>query len=158
MVNDAGGTSKGYFSNSVDVRDKYLLKLSYIKSCLQSVNEGCWHKANNWGGYDGTLSSLNYQQPSVILSNGTLMVFVGFSPNCTGGWGEDFNWCGEWIVDVNGFKKPNAFGKDIFAAYVTENSLVPRGKDHSEVDANNCTSVNSGTESGILCSAAYLYQ
>jgi len=153
IVNDAGGTFKGSFSNGVDARDKYLSKLSYIKSCSGSRWEGCWHIPNESSGYDGTPNPVNFNIPGAILSNGTLITFLGFNPDCTTNWGDDFNFCGELVVDVNGFKKPNAYGKDIFAAFITENLLLPRGAHESFTDC-----IGVGSESGISCSATYLYE
>lgn len=51
-------------------------------------------------------------------------------------------------VDVNGDKKPNRLGRDVFSFILTANGLVPSGADnHSE----NCKTT------GFDCSAKYLY-
>lgn len=56
------------------------------------------------------------------------------------------NRCGDFRVDINGNKPPNAFGKDIFLFHLTRNAIVPMGtrndnwyplKTHCNKDGNN---------------------
>ena len=37
--------------------------------------------------------------------------------------------CGRIRVDLNGLKKPNVVGKDIFDFYITNDALIARGSD-----------------------------
>lgn len=37
------------------------------------------------------------------------------------------NICGEYIVDVNGYKGPNQYGKDTFIFYLTKFGIIPAG-------------------------------
>lgn len=50
-----------------------------------------------------------------------------------------------FYFDINGFKKPNTIGKDIFAMVFTEDGLVPAYKDatHEQIDAD-CSSTGTG--------------
>jgi type II secretory pathway pseudopilin PulG len=57
------------------------------------------------------------------------------------------------FFDINGDKKPNVIGKDIFAAYWSDNGFVPafKGKNQEAIE-ENCS--NSGT--GMACINKYL--
>ncbi len=64
------------------------------------------------------------------LSDGTMLVIQAESANCSLSYGSSTplrNICGCFIVDVNGFKKPNSFGKDMFYFYFTKYGVVPSG-------------------------------
>lgn len=51
------------------------------------------------------------------------------------------------FVDVNGDKKPNRLGRDVFAFILTVNGLVPAGLNNS---SENCSTT------GFDCAAKYL--
>lgn len=57
------------------------------------------------------------------------------------------------LVDVNGDKNPNQFGKDIFAFVFKDESLVPGGYDmtKSQIDANCSEKCSSGPYCGTYC-------
>lgn len=48
-------------------------------------------------------------------------------------------------VDINGLKKPNVIGKDIFAFVFSEKGFIPAGRDLSDDEVNlNCSSNGNG--------------
>ncbi len=57
------------------------------------------------------------------------------------------------LVDVNGDKKPNQFGKDIFALVFKDESLVPGGYDmtQAQIDENCSEKCSSGNYCGTYC-------
>ena len=57
------------------------------------------------------------------------------------------------MYDVNGAKKPNTWGKDVFGFNIYENELQPFGKNTSLQDQQNDCSKN-GT--GLSCSNYFL--
>lgn len=76
-------------------------------------------------------SSPNYQPTnplSLILNDGTIMIFNCFCADCTNN--TELNQaigCVRIRADINGLKKPNKAGKDIFGFYITEERIIPRG-------------------------------
>jgi prepilin-type N-terminal cleavage/methylation domain-containing protein len=152
LIADNGGSLKGVFTDRDSVKNTFAKYLSYTSSCDNNNNNGtCWHKANQWYYLNGT--SITDNPPALILSNGSLLRFNFMATNCDSG---SQLRCGEIYVDVNGFKKPNTIGKDIFGIYIRENSIRPFGV-QGDGNENNCnTSPPSGT--GFGCSAKYLYQ
>lgn len=56
------------------------------------------------------------------------MIFNCFSADCTNS--TELNQsigCVRVRADINGLKKPNKVGKDIFDFYITEDRVIPRG-------------------------------
>lgn len=57
------------------------------------------------------------------------------------------------LYDVNGIKKPNTWGKDIFGINLYKDEVAPMGKNFNDEDLNlNCSSMGKGT----YCSYFYL--
>jgi type II secretory pathway pseudopilin PulG len=146
---DNAGTFVGFLTGD-DTTMLNLLKpyLHTTKQCLDNYTTGiCWHNDNTWYFLNGNLANDNYTPiilyngAGAILSNGTLLKFY-----TTGSSGS-----GYILVDVNGFKKPNTIGKDIFGIYLTINSIKPFGYQGSTFQ-NTC----STSSSGLGCAAEYL--
>ena len=71
-----------------------------------------WHKDYEWFDRNGAAQSINsvYKSLSFALNDGTLVLYT----------------CSYQIfIDVNGFKKPNTIGKDIFYFILNNNSILP---------------------------------
>jgi prepilin-type N-terminal cleavage/methylation domain-containing protein len=126
---DNGGTVKGLFTDLTVMRDLYADKMNISGTCESSVARGnCWvNSINMINGEYWTGSTSAY--PGLKLTNGILVQFHIVQPNCN-----DQYWglvspvsCGLIRVDVNGFKNPNTFGKDIFDFHVLSTSVTPRG-------------------------------
>jgi len=161
IVNDNGGSLVNVFSfnNNSGKHIVYFYKpyLNYLKFCTSSQLPGnCWHKADgSVKNIQGTpITNFVWYNFALILSDGTLIGFSGeYKDNCSTdrGLGAGNESCGFIIVDVNGFKKPNIYGRDIFLAVVTKNRLIPVTKNSSFIDGK----CNTG---GLGCSAQALYQ
>jgi hypothetical protein len=85
--------------------------------------------------------------PGIILNNGSFIAFRYHYNNCT-----VYN-CGWMTVDINGFKKPNIVGKDIYYISINPNKIYP-----TSVNLNTDCVEGSSISSGMSCSALYLYQ
>ena len=118
------------------------LKLS--KDC--GTGEGCWsnekikflHGAN--GGNINTLSIYN----KAILEDGTLLqVYKN----------------GEIRADINGFRKPNTQGIDIFYFHVEGNKLIPGAwADDQEADFQEyCNMTSTKPQNGVACTPWVLH-
>jgi len=156
IMNDNGGTVAYAFSDHNSFKNKYLEKLSYIKTCYDDTRGNCFaggtdsiHFLNGSVYPDSWMNST----PSAILSNGTSINFYFASSDCTSTWHGIQN-CGAINVDVNGLKKPNTVGKDIFALHVRKDGIVPFGSLDDVFTPLGC----STSYEGWGCSADYLYQ
>jgi prepilin-type N-terminal cleavage/methylation domain-containing protein len=79
---------------------------------------------------DAWIVGANYS--TIILDDGTTIGFAGaIDPNCNNNWGTGklSNICSLYlIVDINGEKKPNKFGRDVFRMYLVKSGeVVPAG-------------------------------
>lgn len=56
------------------------------------------------------------------------------------------------FIDVNGDRKPNIIGKDIFLAILTEDGIVPAGiSESNEKVEENCSSKSKDKNAGYYC-------
>jgi len=170
IKNDLGGSLVNAFPGeglgSDALKNAYRGKLNYIKECGGTGSwgtsgngasaDGCWHAADGWQYLNGTKFSGTMTTPGLILNNGTLMYLYITSSSCSTLVG-DYYRCGEITFDVNGFKKPNTVGKDIFVAVITNDGILPmgaRGYNDPDTSINGCYS----TAYGYGCAAKYLYE
>ncbi|MDD3150892.1 MAG: prepilin-type N-terminal cleavage/methylation domain-containing protein, partial [Candidatus Gastranaerophilales bacterium] len=137
---DNGGTLAGAFpgdyAGTEDLKNAFASKLNIIKDCSGPSGyggtgsgasaEGCWHNgANSWYYLKGTGIG-SQTNPGLILNNGSLTRFSLNKSDCSQENGS-YDACGYITIDVNGFKKPNTYGKDIFEVSITSNVLIPYG-------------------------------
>ncbi|MFH0702762.1 MAG: type II secretion system protein [bacterium] len=155
ILMDNGGSLKEIFTSANIFRDKFAQHLNTIKSCDNGQNEGnCWHNIGSFYWSNGVPYEVGYWGvPSgIILNNGTLLSFRLNSSSCstnTPGWNPLPSVCGYLITDVNGFKGPNTFGRDIYFIWVQEKGLMPFGANDGFV--NRCTSSDgSGCAAKVL--------
>ena len=116
--------------------------LNIVKHCKNleggGVANGCWHDESE--GTIKTLDGLDYDdwtvdyQDAAILADGTLITQKGLNVNPA----QDPNmW--EFAVDVNGFKGPNTWGKDIYIIHVNTNGSLAFGRYQDNNAVNNCS-------------------
>ncbi|MDD3150509.1 MAG: prepilin-type N-terminal cleavage/methylation domain-containing protein [Candidatus Gastranaerophilales bacterium] len=176
IVADNGGTLAGAFpgdaTGSEDLKNAYASKLNIIKDCSGTSGtggtgtgasaEGCWHSGtNSWYYLNGTGRTTD-PRPGLILNNGNLMLFEINKSNCSydlSFWGGDYTRCGHIFIDINGFKKPNTIGKDIFRISMTTNALIPAGARGYFNPSTDCIeNSTAATNYGYGCAAKYLYE
>ncbi|MDD3149984.1 MAG: prepilin-type N-terminal cleavage/methylation domain-containing protein [Candidatus Gastranaerophilales bacterium] len=169
---DNGGSLAGAFPEdalgSEDLKNAFASKLNIIKDCSGTSTyggtgsgvsaEGCWHSgANSWYYLNGTGLGTHFQ-PGLILNNGGLIRLGIEKSNCSYVAG-DYTRCGYMYIDVNGFKKPNIVGKDIFFASITSNILIPAGARGYYDQSTSCIEGSTAaTNYGWGCAAKYLYE
>jgi len=148
IMMDNGGTMIDLCSTASDVnncfRSKLLIYLNYIKDCQSGSSEGiCW---GTWGIDHGAF----------ILSRGTLVKTELGCNNCNcNSWHGTLPKCAMIWVDVNGFKGPNLWGKDMYAVQVLANGIKPMG---AAGDGYSTCLPSTSYPLGYACSAMYLYQ
>ena len=137
--------------------------LSYTKECdSQIITNGCWATKNYYDGTDYSwVNNATADAPAaLVLKNGMLVIFRYHYTNC------DYSESGAtsnagcgWIgFDINGFNKPNTIGKDTFMFSVNESGIKPFGITGDEGNYLTCDKNDTGENSGIGCTAKYLYE
>jgi prepilin-type N-terminal cleavage/methylation domain-containing protein len=135
------GTPDAWFtaSNSDDdnqvLIDKFAPYLKVVKNCSGAAATGCFPSSKMYRMLEGTnYGILDNDGYAIDLTNGMILSAGGYSgvgsSNCTFALGASTqlqNWCASFIVDINGFKLPNQYGKDLFGFYLTTNGIIPQG-------------------------------
>lgn len=155
IATDNGGSLSGLFASSSDIVDKYSEYLRKATICTDSIAEGCRASIIQFLTKDGLNRVINGK--GIILADGSYFQPWFSSTTCQAPVGTPviFNRCGGAIVDVNGPKKPNVFGIDVFEFHILENRILPYG---TQGDGLNITTECSPTGNGESCSAKYLYE
>ena len=131
----------GSASADANAMNAFLTKFKYIKNCGSGM--GCLY-TTPLKCFDGSVctanpdSGFNNNYGKAILNNGSLVIMNDFSETCLSDKGDgplDSQVCGEFLIDVNGFKPPNARGKDYFSFWITKTGIYPKG---SHNDGNPC--------------------
>ena len=164
LFDEAGGTFLGFGGNvNVGNYEDFLANsfsnhIKVIKKCYENASTSCWHGfySDNLKWYDGTTGTTSphineiFSHTSMIVNDGALVSFggghhlaacTGTLPNVTSS-----KYCDFVSIDVNGFKKPNQYGKDIFMLILT-----PDGFQIPEID--NCATTGT-TEDKVGYSCA----
>jgi len=108
-------------------------------NCIK-VGAGSWPDVsikylnnNPWGNRSANTNA-------AILNDGTLLYFVSYGSNCTTPFAGIGTACGWIVADINGFKDPNTFGRDVFYFLATRTSVYPYGTG----SATDCTLAGNG--------------
>ncbi len=131
------------------------------KVCYNNT-AGCWNDGDslNMNGstayYNDSGVGIGGNIITAVLNDGTFInLNVQTAATVSKYFGVDINtdYALDIFFDINGSKKPNTIGKDIFAAVFTEEGIVPAYKNRSASEINSdCSS--SGT--GYSCIQKYL--
>jgi len=147
MVLDNGGSLKGMcgYVDHQCLRDKYKNYLKIMKSCdTYKANGVCWHANNSSKYFNGTTYPSWGNTATVILNNNMLVKFWMMEAQCNSYEYSKKGDCGAIVVDVNGFKKPNTLGRDIFFIHVQEDGVNPWGvPDDTGTGAQTATCVSN---------------
>ena len=96
--------------------------------------------------FDGAWDNSWNNHPGLLLADGSQIVFVHRSNNCSAhSFGSD-DVCLTIGIDLNGSKGPNEWGRDAFVFVLKENGLYPSG----------CEAECVGSESGAVCACKVL--
>ncbi len=136
----------------IDIFSKYLKTVSV---CKYSESNCKIYNTTNLAGKVDTADSYSNR---IVLADGTYFghIFINSSTCSSANWQ---NICGSIKVDLNGDKKPNTYGKDIFQFYITPTSIIPAGTS-SDTTPNNFAEacVKSSTRlNGVGCTAWVIY-
>ena len=127
----------------------FATKLNLIKNC--GTGTGCFS--------DTVYTSLNNIpvdniNENTVLAKGILAdgTFIGISAILAGGCqtilgtGPLVNTCGTIVIDINGYKKPNKFGRDLFTFWITKTGIFPCGT-NNDIYVDDC----DDSDVGVSC-------
>ncbi len=136
--------------------------LKTTRICGNGV-KGCWYDGK-LKGINGTLIENDFgtggnTRVSLILADGTLLSIVSINPDCSANRGGGFlkKVCGAFAIDVNGEKKPNQVGRDIFQFYFAKEGVVPYGTE-MEKEWSFPDECNVKSNKGWGCAAWVIYK
>lgn len=141
-------------------------KLKSIRTCETPYNKNdsknsCFtefSKIKLLNGTTATSSYLNNTAATMILANGSVLLFFLDSADCEYNYNGVFNYkrCGWVTIDVNGLQKPNTFSKDIYVLYIMDKAIKPLIYDYLAEENKNgdCTPESYG----YSCSGHYLIE
>lgn len=166
MIMDNGGSADSLFSASSSndtVKDALEPYLAHTKVCngttaggAGSEVEGCW--STDWKTITGGAVGWSMSNPGFVLNNGAFFTIYSDTSGCTTPDAtSNYNRCGTSFIDVNGFKKPNRVGKDIFEIHLLSDRISPNGanpKNSATTCPDSDESINDG---GFNCTAKRLY-
>ncbi len=134
--------------------------LKIIKKC-NSGTKGCWaekyYTLQNTEAYNKDASCAQ-----AILADGTfLRIYSSNNAGCKNDQSQNQeskylqSVCAELYIDINGNKKPNSYGRDIFLFWITKYGVIPMGtKDEKYWRINNtCSRISASVENGGGCAA-----
>lgn len=148
-VNDDLETVQTWFE---DYLEQYLIT---TKVCYNT--SGCWSDTGSKymnGSSAGGSTGIGYPTVTAVLNDG---MFINIDRCTISSYGiKSENQYGLIVYfDINGNKKPNVVGKDIFLTVFTDDGLVPAFKDRTRADVKaNCSSGGNGR----ACIMNYLRQ
>ena len=159
IIQENGGVDfSGQCNNFDDLcfRDLFAAKMKIIKTCTGPISGGCAAPDSKFldnTTLDSAGIGINSDSfPAIVNQQGVSVRFRYHVKDCS--WGTPWS-CGWMQVDVNGLKKPNTAGKDIFFIGLLKNRLMPFGENNSPL--NLSTDCAPGGK-GEACSAKYLYE
>ena len=133
MLFDNGSAGFCATNDITCLRNTFSNYMKVVKSCDTGANDNCWAQ-HTWN--DGSSDTSYNTKAGVILNSGTSITFFSYSRDCTGTIDmiAPLTNCAAILVDVNGFKGPNAVGKDVFGIHLFPDSAVPYGAGSPYID------------------------
>lgn len=169
IIDDNGGDISGLCTTSDCFAGILANKVNTVQKCAQGNTLGnCWHLNNvakALGGFQDCISRYGWIGAGLMLADGSFInVRYTAGDICNGSLnGSPTIDCGHLFIDVNGFKGPNIFGKDIFLLEITRNNIYAGGtptysslENYAGVAGCNPADTGSPLE-GLGCSAWFLH-
>ena len=167
------------FETEDDFLNEFKPHLNYIQECANARTDGCWtHPYYQLNGEvvdsqemlelcpDGVGNHEYDAVTGLILNNKASILFqYPISSSCDSCNNRGLrDKCGVIHIDVNGAKKPNTLGKDIYAVYLLKDGTIkPYGYNASVPEMSSCiqpgdASWDGASNTGYGCALQYLKQ
>lgn len=140
---------------SLDFFNKLSKNLVVARNC--GIGAKCWSPKKHLNGrIDDFSDETKFNGVTAILADGTSFVLSLFTPDCNSVQSATKflqNVCASIDVDINGDKKPNVVGRDVFTFWITKYGIIPFGTQGDSRFENDCKKHISG----VGCTAWVLY-
>ena len=137
------GDIGGWATSTEAVYNMYKKHLSLSKDCgsgadcfEKMTSDNNFYKKLNGNSYYSASFTTNDQFYKVITADGAQILFAFNYPDCAYTTFNANNVCNEMRIDINGEKKPNQWGKDLFIFVLKEDGLHPVGCDDNSSDCH----------------------
>ena len=170
LNSETGGSYMAECNDFDDVCLKNLFaeKMKVVEYCKENVPNKCQESSTYLNGKTRGINQstdVNDIWPTIVTASGYSVKFRFHGNDCSEfieGYSQKLLTCGWMQIDVNGLKRPNVVGKDIYFLNIFKNKLFPRysnglnGQFVSELYETLKEDCENGE--GVGCSTIYLYK
>ena len=170
LNSETGGSYMAECNDFDDVCLKNLFaeKMKVVEYCKENVPNKCQESSTYLNGRTRGINQtteVNDPWPTIVTASGYSVKFRFHGNDCSEfieGYSQKLPTCGWMQIDVNGLKRPNVVGKDIYFLNIFKNKLFPRysnelnGQSVSELYETLKEDCENGE--GVGCSTIYLYK
>ena len=170
LNSETGGSYMAECNDFDDVCLKNLFaeKMKVVEYCKENVPNKCQESSTYLNGKTRGINQstdVNHPWPTIVTASGYSVKFRFHGNDCSEfieGYSQKLPTCGWMQIDVNGLKRPNVVGKDIYFLNIYKNKLFPRysnelnGQFVSELYETLKEDCENGE--GVGCSTIYLYK
>ena len=170
LNSETGGSYMAECNDFDDVCLKNLFaeKMKVVEYCKENVPNKCQESSTYLNGKTRGINQstdVNDIWPTIVTASGYSVKFRFHGNDCSEfieGYSQKLPTCGWMQIDVNGLKRPNVVGKDIYFLNIFKNKLFPRysnelnGQSVSELYETLKEDCENGE--GVGCSTIYLYK
>ena len=170
LNSETGGSYMAECNDFDDVCLKNLFaeKMKVVEYCKENVPNKCQESSTYLNGKTRGINQsteVNAPWPTIVTASGYSVKFRFHGNDCSEfieGYSQKLPTCGWMQIDVNGLKRPNVVGKDIYFLNIFKNKLFPRysnelnGQFVSELYETLKEDCENGE--GVGCSTIYLYK
>ena len=170
LNSETGGSYMAECNDFDDVCLKNLFaeKMKVVEYCKETVPNKCQESSTYLNGRTRGINQtteVNDPWPTIVTASGYSVKFRFHGNDCSEfieGYSKKLPTCGWMQIDVNGLKRPNVVGKDIYFLNICKNKLFPRysnelnGQFVSELYETLKEDCENGE--GVGCSTIYLYK
>ena len=157
VVLDEDGENAEAYAEAIKNKDAFWarvlphLKVVETNKFADVANLNTWNTYNMLGTTLLTAKTANY----IVLNDGMTIVSTWFSNACSEVIATNLKSCGDFLVDLNGAKKPNRSGVDIFSFWITKNGIIPMGAENDTIRPFDtfCAGTKTNQYDGYGCTA-----
>lgn len=162
LAADNGGSLAGAYGSNDVALDALCEKMRCTKVCHTGDAQTCGH-SKDWTTLNGGAAWQDYSwnNATADLADGMILAINAWVPACNSTRYSNIT-CGAAMIDVNGFKKPNKYGRDMFEIFIDVNGrIIPQGSQGTDMETfltSACDPSGSGTYNGATCGARIMLE
>lgn len=152
------GIAYGSLEGMVVLMEKFAPQLKVVKKCSGALTDNACESLRYkvLGGAPNPYPTQLTKVVELTLIDGSTVNFTSWTEKCNNNALGKSDVCGSITVDINGAGKPNQYGIDFFAFYLTRTGVVPWGIKHDGASNKfnvKCKHKGNNYENGLACTA-----